>query len=107
MCIRDRPTSQSPVYQDEWVHHLVSKFGTAKNGGVSIYAMDNEPDAWDGMHTDVHPARMGYEDLLSMFLTYSKAVKDVDPSCEVAGPVCFGWTSFYYSAQDRGTDNFK
>jgi len=103
----DTPSTEGPVYQDEWVHHLVTQFGTAKNGGVAIYAMDNEPDVWDGMHTDVHPARMGYDDILSMFLNYSSAVKDVDPTCEVTGPVSFGWTSLYYSSLDRGTDNFK
>jgi hypothetical protein len=34
------------VYQDEWVAHLVQKFGRASNGGVRFYAMDNEPDLW-------------------------------------------------------------
>jgi hypothetical protein len=103
----DPPTSPSPVYQDEWVHHLVDKFGNAESGGVSFYAMDNEPDVWDAIHTDIHPARMGYDDILNMFLKYSSAVKDVDPTCEITGPVSFGWTSFNYSSLDRGSDNFK
>lgn len=103
----DPPTKASPVYQDEWVHHLVDNFGTADHGGVSFYAIDNEPDAWDDMHTDVHPARMGYDDVLTMFLNYATAVKDVDPTAQVTGPVSFGWTGYFYSSLDRGTDNFK
>ena len=61
----DSPTlAGGVVYQDEWVHHLVTAFGPARAGGVRFYAMDNEPDLWDTTHTDVHPARMGYDDLL-------------------------------------------
>ena len=80
------------VYQDEWVAHLVQKFGGAKQGGVKYYAMDNEPDLWDSTHTDVHPARMGYQNTLDRFLEYAKAVKDVDPSAKILGPVAWGWT---------------
>ena len=94
------------VYQDEWIHHLVQTFGNASQGGVRFYAMDNEPDLWDYTHTDVHPARMGYDDLLSNFLEYATAVKAVDPAAEVTGPVASGWTAYLYSALDRGDDNF-
>jgi hypothetical protein len=94
------------VYQDEWVHHLVDQFGSASQGGVHYYAIDNEPDLWSSTHTDVHPAQMGYDDMLSTFLEYSGAVKDVDPSAEVLGPTVSGWTFYWYSALDQGTDAF-
>jgi hypothetical protein len=103
----DAPTlAGGVVYQDEWVNHLKKTFGDAAHGGVQFYAMDNEPDIWDVTHTDVHPARMGYDDMLHNFLDYASAVKAVDPSAYVTGPVSWGWTGYNYSALDRGDDNF-
>ena len=94
------------VYQDEWVAHLRKTFGDAAHGGVQFYAMDNEPDLWDVTHTDVHPARMGYDDMLHNFTEYASAVKAVDPAAYITGPVSWGWTGYNYSALDRGDDNF-
>src|SRR5262249_58622368 len=66
----DQPDPNAPaVYQDEWVHHLVDRFGAGQNG-VRYYAMDNEPDLWSTSHTDVHPVRMGYDDMLANFEEY-------------------------------------
>ncbi len=95
------------VYQDEWIHHLKQTFGDGASGGVQFFAMDNEPDLWDATHTDVHPARMGYDDVLHNFLDYAAAVKAVDPTALVTGPVSWGWVGYNHSALDRGDDNFK
>ncbi len=94
------------VYQDEWIAHLKKTFGPASNGGVQFYAMDNEPDLWASTHTDIHPAPMGYDDVLHNFLDYASAVKAVDPAAYITGPVSWGWTGYNYSALDRGDDNF-
>ncbi|MCW3053859.1 MAG: hypothetical protein JWN14_3029, partial [Chthonomonadales bacterium] len=103
----DIPSPTEPViYQDEWVHHLVKKFGTAAQGGVKFYSMDNEPDIWDYTHTDLHPAQMGYDDMPANFLEYATAVKTVDPSAQVTGPVISGWNGLFYSALDRGKDKY-
>ena len=95
------------VYQDEWVHHLVRRFGSASAGGVRLYAVDNEPDLWSETHTDVHPVQPGYDDLLATFLEYAVAIKDVDPDAEILGPHSPGWTGYHYSPRDRGTDRFR
>ena len=92
------------IYQDEWIAHLKKKFGEGAQGGVPFYAMDNEPDLWDGTHTDVHPASMGYDDVLHNFLDYATAVKAVDPTALITGPVSWGWTGYNYSSLDRGDD---
>jgi hypothetical protein len=105
------PLSDSPdpasttVYQDEWVHHLVDQFGAAPKG-VSYFAIGNEPDLWSITHTDVHPVQMGYDAMLSMYEQYASAVKAQDPHAQVLGPDLSGWTSFWYSALDRGNDNY-
>ena len=41
--------------QQGWVQHLISTFGTAANGGVPYYQLDNEPGGWSNTHRDVEP----------------------------------------------------
>jgi hypothetical protein len=98
--------SDDVVYQDEWVYHLNRKFGRAGAGGVRFYAMDNEPDLWSATHRDMHPVRPGYDALLKQFLEYAEAVKDVDPTAQVTGPTSWGWTGYFYSPLDQGSDNY-
>jgi hypothetical protein len=93
------------VYQDAWVHYLTSKFGTGAKG-VTYFEMDNEPDLWWLTHTDVCPVEVGYADMVKEFTSYADAVRAVDPSAKILGPVVSGWTAYQYSALDRGTDNF-
>ena len=100
------PPANSPaVYQDEWVHELEQRFGAAPKG-VGYFAIDNEPDVWSGTHTDVHPVRMSYADMLSNYEQYALAVKAQDPSALLLGPDVSGWTGYFYSDFDRGNDNF-
>jgi hypothetical protein len=95
------------IYQDDWIRYLVNRFGSAATGGVAWYAIDNEPDLWATTHTDVHPVEPDYDEMLSAFVAYASAIKDVDPSALVSGPSLSGWLSMFYSARDRGTDNFR
>ncbi len=93
------------VYQDEWVAYL--KGNRPQEGAPPIYAMDNEPDLWaDSAHVDVHPVRQGYDDMLSNFLTYARAVKQADASALIAGPESWGVTGYLFSALDEGGDKF-
>ncbi len=94
------------VYQDEWVYHLTRKFGKADAGGVRYYVMDNEPDLWDVTHTDMHPTRPGYDELLQRFVTGAMAVKAVDPKAQIGGASSWGWTGYFYSPLDRGDDRY-
>jgi hypothetical protein len=93
------------VYQDQWVYELVQRFGPAPKG-VGFFAIDNEPDLWSVTHTDVHPVRMSYAEMLSNYEEYATAVKAQDPSALLLGPDVSGWTSYWYSDLDRGSDNF-
>ncbi|MBI2338399.1 cellulase family glycosylhydrolase, partial [Candidatus Daviesbacteria bacterium] len=100
-------TTDNIVYQDEWVNYIKNTLGSAQNGGVKFYAMDNEMDLWaDDTHIDVHPVRAGYDESLSKFLEYAKAVKAVDPASQVTGLVGWGWLSLWHSALDQGTNNY-
>ena len=93
------------VYQDEWVAYLrsIRRPGDPPN----LYAMDNEPELWaDDTHVDVHPVRMGYDDLFSTFTTYARAVKKADPDALILGPEGWGVTAYLFSALDEGGDRF-
>jgi hypothetical protein len=104
--LQDPPDPTAPaVYQDEWVHHLVERFGAAP-AGVRFFAMDNEPDLWSVNHTDIHPVEMGYEAMLANYRQYAAAVKAVDPGAQLLGPDVSGWTAYFYSALDQGSDDY-
>ena len=98
------PTSGA-AYQDQWVRELVQRFGAAPKG-VAYFTIDNEPDLWSTTHTDVHPVRMSYADMLANYEQYATAVKAADPTALLLGPDVSGWTGYFYSDLDRGTDNF-
>ena len=51
----DAGIAVSISFEQGWVDHIDSKFGTAANGGVKYYIMDNESSIWDSTHRDVHP----------------------------------------------------
>lgn len=97
----------SAVYQDEWVNHLVRTFGPASAGGLRFYALDNEPDLWSTTHRDIHPADVGYDAMLAMFKEYAAGIKAVDPTAKILAPEIWGVNSLFYSALDRGDDNFR
>lgn len=105
--LQDPPDlNDQTVAQDEWVHHLVNKFGQASNGGVKYYAMDNEPEIWIVEEQDVRPAELSYEQMRDMHLDYATAIKDVDPTALITGPVTWHWLTLMYSPLDRGNDNY-
>jgi len=94
------------VYQDELISYIVSQVGRADAGGIKFYAFDNEYDLWSHTHRDVHPSRIGYDALLAKFIEFADAIKAIDPSAMTTGPVSWGWTNFWYSPLDAGSDNY-
>ena len=64
-----------PSFVGGWVKYLVSKYGTAANGGVRFYDLDNEPDIWFATHRDVHPVGAGYAEMLSKTESIALAIK--------------------------------
>ena len=86
--------ANSPAFQAQWVQHLVGAFGTASQGGVKFYQLDNEPLGWGNTHRDVMPNGAPYSTIVSLGEQYASAVKQVDPSALVLGPSDFtlgGW----------------
>jgi hypothetical protein len=89
-------------FMGAWVTHLVSTFGSAANGGVKYYQLDNEPDNWQALRKDIYPtfyppgtfcepfystnSSIGTslnQDFINRTMAYAKAVKAADPTAAV------------------------
>jgi len=87
-------------YMQNWVTALVKTYGSAGNGGVRFYALDNEPELWSDTHRDVHPNDQTYDELLAKSIDYGSAIKTADPGAQLLGYVSFGWSGYWYSWHD-------
>jgi hypothetical protein len=91
------------TWVQDWIRHLIGEFGTAANGGVRYYSLDNEPSLWNHTHRDVRPLPLGSIELRDLTYRYGAAIKAVDPAAQLFGPVEWGWTAYFYSAVDSAS----
>jgi hypothetical protein len=79
--------------QQDWIRHLIARYGTASQNNGLIYQLDNEPSNWDYIHRDVHPGDVTKEEVFNRNRDYAAAIKAVDAQAEVAGPseIQFAW----------------
>ncbi len=93
-------TSDQFVYQDEWVSFLdVTYPGAIASATAPIFfSLDNEPDLWHTTHARLRGAANGnegtnvtYAELVSKSIEYASAIKDVNSSATIFGPVNYGW----------------
>jgi hypothetical protein len=96
----DANVPAGPVFQQGWVQHLVTRWGTAGAGGLRYYVLDNEPAIWHETHRDVHPVGTTMDELLARTREYATRIKGVDPGAQVVGPEEFGWSGFLLSGFD-------
>lgn len=96
----DTSVAAPPGLVQDWVEHLVSRFGAASDGGVAYYSLDNEPMLWNSTHRDVHPDPTSYDEIRERTIAYAAAVKAADPSALTLGPAVWGWTAYFWSALD-------
>ena len=96
----DTSTQIEPAFVQDWVRHLIQNYGTASQGGVSLYNLDNEPMLWNSTHRDVHPQPTSYDELRDRTYRYAAAIKAVDRDAKTLGPAEWGWTGYFYSAKD-------
>lgn len=89
-----------PSFVQQWIAHLIARYGTAANGGVKFYNLDNETALWNSTHRDVHPLPVSYDELRDRTYSYAAAIKAADPSARTLGPVAWGWVEYFYSALD-------
>ena len=94
--------ANSATLQQGWIQHLTGKYGNASKGGVTFFAMDNEPSGWGNTHRDVSPGQITYEDLVQRTLLYGGTIKGVDPTAMLAGPEDFGWAVYVGTPSQNG-----
>ena len=81
--------------------HPVSAYGPANAGGVRMWSMDNEPEWWLFAITSTSiPTAATYDDMLARDMKWATAVKAVDPTALVTGPVPGGWSGMLFSRLD-------
>jgi uncharacterized protein (TIGR03437 family) len=93
-----QPVDQT--FAQQWVRYLIERYGPANAGGVRLWSMDNEPEWWLGVHTDIYPSESTYDDMMARNLKWATAVKEVDPTALVTGPVPAGWSGMLFSRKD-------
>lgn len=86
-----------------WVKSFVqnSSYGTGASGkGVALWDLDNEPAWWDAVHRDVHPDPSTYDEVTWGGISTALAIKTVDPTAKVNGPIIDFWWNYFYSKAD-------
>ncbi|NJL28426.1 MAG: hypothetical protein HC897_11335 [Thermoanaerobaculia bacterium] len=78
----------------DWMGHVASRVGSAGQGGLRLFALDNEAMLWNSTHRDVHPAPLDYDELWSRTVTIASAIKATDPAAQVMGPVSWVGATF-------------
>jgi predicted esterase len=89
-----------PADATAWVDDLEASYGTAANGGVAYYALDNEPDLWMFTHNDLVPTGLRYTEFRDLTYDYAAAVKAGDASAQTLGPSLGSYSYFFNSFYD-------
>jgi glycosyl hydrolase family 44 len=96
----DTSKTITPAFVTAWMAHISGRTGTAVQGGVRLFELDNEPMLWNSTHRDVHPQPVTYDELWQKTKTYAAAMKAKDPNIQILGPSDWGWCAYFFSAAD-------
>jgi hypothetical protein len=97
----DANVPSSSSFQQDWVRHLVGRWGTNATGGLRYYILDNEPSLWHSTHRDVRPTGATMDDIKNRMVDFASKIKAVDSSALVVGPEEWGWSGYFYSGFDQ------
>ncbi len=97
----DANTPNAVSIQQAWVQHLIGTWGSAANGGLKYYIMDNEPSLWSSTHRDIHPAAETYNEIFNDYVNYAGAVRALDPNAIIVGPEEWSWWAMFLSGYDQ------
>ncbi len=80
-------TSQASTPDDATarVKHIVDTYGSTYGTKTHFYQLDNEMIAWSGVHADVHPAKVTYDEVWQKTSDYAPAVRASDPAAFIMG----------------------
>jgi hypothetical protein len=92
------------AFQQNWINHLIGQFGTAGNGGVRYYGLDNEPGIWHESHRDVHPNGATMDEVRDKIIAYAAMIRAADPSTQILGPEEWNYEGYLISGSDLKYD---
>lgn len=96
----DANTPAGPAFQEGWIRHLTNRWGSATNGGVRYYHLDNEMGIWHSTHQDVHPQGASMDEMRDKMTNYAARIKAVDPDAVVLGPEEWHFYGAIFSGKD-------
>jgi hypothetical protein len=94
----DTSKAVGPDYVVDWKRHIESRTGTAADGGVRFFALDNELTLWPETHRDLHPGKVSYAEIWERTRDYAAALKEQDRDVEIFGPIAWGWCAYHGSS---------
>ena len=109
------PTAPAPIdatltwaqstWAGGWVNSIQTAYGPGNPAGttgksVAVWDLDNEPAWWDAVHRDVHPVASTYDEVTNGGISTALAIKTVDSTAQVSGPVIDYWWNYFYSKKD-------
>ena len=97
----DANTPGGTAFQQGWVQHLIGRWGTAANGGLKLYLLDNEHSLWQSTHREVHPTGPTMDEIRQKMIDYGAMIHAADPGATVVGPEEWGWSGYFYSGYDQ------
>ena len=97
----DANVPNNAALQSAFAQHTVSRWGTAGNGGLRYYLMDNEHSIWFSTHRDVAPAGATMDQIRQKMIDYASVIKAADPGAKIVGPEEWGWSGYLLSGYDQ------
>lgn len=73
---------------------LLEKHGTAAEGGVFAYALDNEPGLWSETHPRIVREKPTIASVIERSVAAARVIKAIDPGALVFGPASWGPSEF-------------
>jgi predicted esterase len=96
-----------PTNASAWVNDLEARYGSASNGGVPYYALDNEPDLWMFTHADLVPTGLRYQEFRDLTYDYAAAIKAADPAAQTLGPSIGSYAYYFNSFYDGQREDWE
>ena len=93
-------TSYGSAHQGDWVQHMIDTWGSAAQGGMTYYSLDNEPGLWSFDHWDVHPDGATYEEVWGKMEEYGALIRSKDANAIITGGEEWGWSGYFMSGID-------
>lgn len=97
----DANIPNSTAFQQNFVNHLIGKWGNAAQGGVRYYITDNEHGIWYDTHRDVHPVGASMDEIRDKMVAYGEMIRSTEPNALIVGPEEYGWTGYFMSGYDK------